>query len=210
MTDDEIDIDSWGQSTPVEKKDEKPAKSKPRKTVRKADSLSPNAPVANDRESQVQVSNRRREREEETSGNANEMERHELKPSGPNTLGLVQMPEHQQIYHLQPGDIAHNHDSLSDIAIGNDGCPSNVSWPVPNRETAISRGFDIPATLPVKILTSKVLADIIVASKLDIEGEAMFKKWVIRRYKGGSCHARTIVLDYLIEIYRQLKHEGFE
>jgi len=187
MTDDEIDIDSWGQSTPVEKKDEKPAKSKPRKTVRKADSLSPNAPVANDRERQAL---RRREREEETSGNAKEMERHELKPSGSNTIHLVQMPGHQQIYHIQPGDVAYNHDT--------------------DRETAISRGFDIPATLPVKILTSKVLADIIVASKLDIEGEAMFKKWVIRRYKGGSCHARTIVLDYLIEIYRQLKHEGFE
>jgi len=74
-----------------------------------------------------------------------------------------------------------------------------------------------PDALPVKqYLTAKALGDAIARSHFHMDGEGLFKDWITRTYrkKGRGTKLkgamRTIVLDYLIEIFRQLKSEGYE
>jgi hypothetical protein len=82
-----------------------------------------------------------------------------------------------------------------------------------DRETAVSRGSGLPATMP-RILTPRILAEHIEASKLKIAGELAVKGWLLRRGREGRKGTKNVIrtgeLDYLIEIYRQLKSEGIE
>jgi len=63
-----------------------------------------------------------------------------------------------------------------------------------------------------KILTPIVLAGEIRASTLGIAGEKSCRNWLLHHAgKGNNVDTiRTGELDYLIEIYRKLKSEGFE
>jgi hypothetical protein len=85
----------------------------------------------------------------------------------------------------------------------------------PNREILISRSTSIPALVP-KTLTQKALLEFMIGLDYPLEGKDYFIAWLTRTYtrKGRSRKstgkARTIVLDFLKEVYQQLKKEGFE
>jgi hypothetical protein len=75
-----------------------------------------------------------------------------------------------------------------------------------HRETSVSRASDIPA----RVLDEEGLLEAIVGTEYKLEGKDLFVKWITRNYKRGSRKARTIVLKYLVKVYRKLKKEGFE
>jgi len=99
------------------------------------------------------------------------------------------------------------------VKYAGDGSPVVIKTPSPRRESVVSRPI---APLPLQILTPLVLADRIKASQLGIAGELSCKNWLLH-HSGGAKRSqesrdsiRTGELDYLIEIYRRLKNEGFE
>lgn len=62
----------------------------------------------------------------------------------------------------------------------------------------------------MRVLDEEGLLEAIVKTEYKLEGKDLFVKWITRNYKRGSRKARTIVLKYLVKVYRQLKKEGFE
>lgn len=83
-----------------------------------------------------------------------------------------------------------------------------------DRETRVSRGSDMPAPVP-KALSQKALLEFMIGLDYPLEGKDYFIAWLTRTYtrKGRSRKstgkARTIVLDFLMEVFQKLKKEGY-
>jgi len=80
-----------------------------------------------------------------------------------------------------------------------------------DRENSISRSTDTCAPARSKILTASILAGLIRDSKIGITGEQSCKNWFLQtKGKKHAIRARAGELEYLIELFRKARTEGYQ